>query len=204
MFKHTLLPTLSALVAFHAAPFELQAKPASPQAVLDQALQDLIRVAEASRGVSAVQLSQKTRPVLEKLFNFESLTKRAVGQGWRELSADQQKQAVGLFSEILIRSYASRFDWDSKLEIQFSPPVDLGGGRVEVLAMTRYGNNNVKVLYRMEPAANGWAVYDVVIEGVSLAANYRAQFDSIRQRGGGEALLKLMQENLKQSANKPA
>jgi phospholipid transport system substrate-binding protein len=204
MFRHTLLPALSALVVFHATPSHLQAKPASPQAVLDQALQDLIRVAEASRGVSAVQLSQKTRPVLEKLFNFESLTKRAVGQGWRELSPDQQKQAVALFSEILIRSYASRFDWDSKLEIQFSQPVDLGGGRVEVLAMTRYGNNNVKVLYRMEPAANGWAVYDVVIEGVSLAANYRAQFDSIRQRGGGEALLKLMQENLKQSANKPA
>lgn len=197
------LPAALALVASACSLSCLQAAPApSPKSVLEQALQELVRVAETSRGVSPTQLAQRTRPTLEKLFNFETLTKRAVGLGWKELSSDQQKRAVELFSEILILSYASRFDWDKQLAIEFSAPVELGAGRTEVNALTRYAGNQVNVLYRLETSAGRWTVYDVVIEGVSLTANYRAQFDSIRQRKGGEGLIQLMQETLKQASAK--
>jgi len=156
-----------------------------------------MQIADNEKGASPVHLAKKARPTLERFFSFEGLTKRAIGQGWKELSADQQKQAISLFSEILIRSYAARFDWNNKLDIQFAAPVDLGNGRVEVPATSRYAGNTVNVIYRMEQTGSGWAVYDVVIEGVSMSANYRAQFDSVRQKNGAEGLLKSMQENLK-------
>jgi phospholipid transport system substrate-binding protein len=75
--------------------------------------------------------------------------------------------------------------------------MDLGDGKKEVPAVARYQGNAVAVAYRVEHASKGWIIYDVVIEGVSLAANYRAQFEEIRQKSGGANLLAAMESKLK-------
>ena len=122
MFSPTVRASLSSVVILCASAAWVQAKPESAETVLDHSLHELMQIAESNKGATPAQLAKKARPLLERLFNFESLTKRAVGPGWRELSAEQQQQAVTLFSEILIRSYAARFDWHNKLDIQFAPP----------------------------------------------------------------------------------
>lgn len=169
----------------------------SPEIFLRHGLDEILRVATAQKTADPVVLSKALRPTLEKFFNFEGLTKRAIGLGWRELSPEQQKRAVNLFSEIVIRSYTGKFDPNSKLEMQFNTPMDLGDGKKEVPAVARYQGNAVAVAYRVEHAAKGWIIYDVVIEGVSLAANYRAQFEEIRQKSGGSNLLAAMESKLK-------
>lgn len=169
----------------------------SPEIFLRHGLDEILRVATAQKTADPVVLSKALRPTLEKFFNFEGLTKRAIGLGWRELSPEQQKRAVNLFSEIVIRSYTGKFDPNSKLEMQFNTPMDLGDGKKEAPAVARYQGNAVAVAYRVEHAAKGWIIYDVVIEGVSLAANYRAQFEEIRQKSGGSNLLAAMESKLK-------
>lgn len=177
-----------------------QSKPTgSQQAFLEQNLRDVLQIAESSKGAAPVELAKKTRPALEKVFDFSTLTKRAIGVGWRELNPQQQKQAIDLFSEILIRSYAARFGWETKIDMQFSPPIEIGNGRCEVPVRTTYAGGQTNVLYRLESAGDRWVVYDVIIEGVSMTANYRAQFDSIRQRGGAQGIITHMQELLKAS-----
>ena len=169
----------------------------SPETTLKNGLVELLKVVKGRDNSDPVELARRVRPTLEKFFDFESLTRKAIGQGWKELAPDQQPKAVRLFSEIIIRSYTSRFDPSSEVDIQFIRASDLGNGRKEVPAVARYAGNSVAVAYRVEPSAHGWKVYDVVIEGVSLAANYRAQFDSIRQKGGANALLKAMEDKVK-------
>ena len=176
---------------------EKKSEASSPEIFLRHGLDEILRVATAQKTTDAVTLSKALRPTLEKFFNFEGLTKRAMGMGWRELNPDQQKKAVNLFSEIVIRSYTGKFDPNSKLEMQFNAPMDLGDGKREVPAVARYQGNAVAVAYRVEHASKGWIIYDVVIEGVSLAANYRAQFEEIRQKSGGSNLLAAMESKLK-------
>ncbi|HJZ75519.1 MAG TPA: ABC transporter substrate-binding protein, partial [Vicinamibacterales bacterium] len=48
----------------------------------------------------------------------------------------------------------------------------------------------VPVDYRMHRVGDRWLSYDVVIEGVSLVANYRAQFNKIIQTSGYASLVK--------------
>jgi phospholipid transport system substrate-binding protein len=55
----------------------------------------------------------------------------------------------------------------------------------------------------VEQAKDGWRIYDVVIEGVSMIANYRAQFEPIVQRGGAPALIKSLEDNLAKVPRKP-
>lgn len=194
-----IIPVVTALIA--SAGFtqavEKKSENASAEVFLKNGLDEILKVANAQKTADPVILAKALRPTLEKFFNFEGLTKRAIGMGWRELSPDQQRKAVTLFSEIIIRSYTSRFDPNSKLDVQFNLPVDLGDGKKEVPAVARYQGNAVTVAYRVEQASKGWMIYDVVIEGVSLASNYRAQFEEIRQKGGGANLIAAMESKLR-------
>ena len=187
-------------VAALIAPAYAYAAPAvseSPESALKKALAEVLAAVKGRNNTDPVELAKRVRPILEKFFNFESLTRRAIGPGWKELSPEQQRKSVDLFSEIIIRSYTSRFDPSSQIDLQFVKPVDLGNDRKEVPAVAKYAGNSVAVAYRVEPSPQGWKVYDVVIEGVSLASNYRSQFDAIRQKGGPDALVRSMQEKLK-------
>ena len=169
----------------------------APEATLKRGLAEALAQVKGHSTSDPVDLARRLRPTLEKFFNFESLTRKAIGAGWKELNPEQQKKAVKLFSEIIIRSYTSRFDPNSQIDIQFAKSLDLGEGRREVPANAKYQGNSVAVSYRVENGPEGWRVYDVIIEGVSLASNYRSQFDSIRQRGGADSLIKSMEDKLK-------
>ena len=47
-------------------------------------------------------------------------------------------------------------------------------------------------------SAAGWRIYDVLIEGVSFVANYRAQFDELIQKGGAVAAIRTLEAKLAQ------
>lgn len=194
-FRNALL-LVAALVA--AIPLAVCAAPSeSPETTLNRGLAEILAQVKSHKTSDPVELAKILRPTTEKFFNFESLTRKALGTAWKDLSPEQQTRAVKLFSEIMIRSYASKFDPNSEVEIQFSKAADLGPGRKEVPASAKYQGNTVAVAYRVESAQEGWRVYDVIVEGVSLASNYRAQFEAIRQKGGGDALIKSMEDKLK-------
>jgi len=190
------LPAIVSLVAL-SAPSLQAAVNESPEAALNRGLAEVLALVKGQNNTNPVELAKRVRPTLEKFFNFESLTRKALGAGWKDLTPAQQTQSVKLFSEIIIRSYTSKFDPSSQIEVQFSKALDLGPDRKEVPAAARYQGSVVAVAYRVESSKEGWRVYDVIIEGVSLASNYRAQFDVIRQKGGGEALIRSMEDKLK-------
>ena len=58
-----------------------------------------------------------------------------------------------------------------------------------------YKGSCYDAVYRMEDQNGNWTITDVVIEGVSLVADYRSQFDSEFKRGGTEGLLSAMRRS---------
>jgi phospholipid transport system substrate-binding protein len=55
--------------------------------------------------------------------------------------------------------------------------------------------------YRMRKQDEDWKIIDVVIEGISLVANFRDQFRDVMGREGPSALLtKLREKNARDSA----
>jgi phospholipid transport system substrate-binding protein len=51
----------------------------------------------------------------------------------------------------------------------------------------------------MEKTSSGWKVYDVMVGGVSLVANYRTEFNNAVRDAGIEGLIKNLQ-----TKNRPA
>jgi phospholipid transport system substrate-binding protein len=50
-------------------------------------------------------------------------------------------------------------------------------------------DQKVDILYKIRRLDNGWKIYDVEIQGVSVLLTYRSQFDDILSRGTVEDLL---------------
>ena len=143
-------------------------------------------------------LATRVRPVMEKYFDFESLTRRAVGPGWRQLTSAQQQRTTKLLTELVLRNYCSHFDTVVRSHITFAEPVELAAGRCELPTTVSHTGQNYAVAYRAEQMPDGWRFYDVIVEGVSLVANYRAQFTALFQKGGADAIIRALEEKIEE------
>jgi len=155
-------------------------------------------VAVAKQAPNASVLAKNVRPILLKIISFETMTRRAVGPGWREFTPDQQKEATRLFTTLIIRTYTAKFTPGEFPDIIFKEALSPAPGRVEVPTTILYHGSHYEVIYRQDEA-DAWRITDVVIEGVSMIANYRTQFDAQFKEGGATAVIKA----LNQSVNSP-
>lgn len=141
-------------------------------------------------------LADRARPVMEKYFNFASLTRRSVGPGWRQFSPAQQQRTTQLLTELVIRNYCAHFDTAVRSRVTYGTPMVLAPDRCELPTTIIYNDKNIAVSYRAEQLPEGWRFYDVIVEGVSLVANYRAQFTELFQKGGADAIISALEKNL--------
>lgn len=135
------------------------------------------------------------RPVLTRRVSFGTMAKRSVGPGWRQLSADQQKKAIDLFTTLVIRTYSSKFTPGEKPEVAYKTATSPAAGRVDVATTAVYLGSRYNVTYRMEKEGD-WKITDVVIEGVSLVANYRSQLDAEFKKGGANGVVTSLEQSV--------
>ncbi|NBV33026.1 MAG: hypothetical protein EBR81_04320 [Proteobacteria bacterium] len=85
------LPHAAALVCLVAPCVAIAASESSPEGVLTKGLADLLRLARSKSNNDPVELAHRVRPTIERFFNLESLTRKALGPGWKEFTPAQQK-----------------------------------------------------------------------------------------------------------------
>lgn len=192
MTLRVFITLLMALAVFrvdgHAAGAEAQSK-------LRGAVNEVLAVANRSGTKSAIATS--VRPLLQRYISFETMTRRAVGPGWRSFNGSQQARATQLFTTLVIRTYANKFTPGQMPQIQYQAATEPAAGRVDVPTTVVYQGSRYTVTYRMEQP--GWLITDVVIEGVSMIANYRSQLDAMFKKGGAEAVIKSLESSVSKS-----
>jgi phospholipid transport system substrate-binding protein len=137
--------------------------------------------------------------IIGEVFDFTELSKRTLGREWKKLNAEQQKEFVELFKQLLQGVYADRLLAYSDQKIVFGKEIELKKGRVEVQSnIVLSDGRKVPIFYRLTNKSGQWKVYDLVIEGVSLVKNYRTQFKEIIAKDSPEKLLEIMRNKVKQ------
>jgi phospholipid transport system substrate-binding protein len=185
-----LLLCLGAVRLCHAASVD------DPVAMLRSSTDEVLSIAYSGHGTE--NLPARVRPLLEKSFAFDLVTRQAMGPGWRQFSATDQKRVTDLFTQLLIRTYSARVVGTQRPKITYGAPVELSPDRREIptRVTTTSGSEPFAVVYRLIKLPAGWRTYDVLIEGVSFVANYRAQFDEIIQNGGAPAVIRTLETKL--------
>src|SRR5574342_109575 len=122
------------------------------------------------------------RREIKPVFDFEEMSKRALGPNWRERTPQEREAFVGLFTELLENAYLGKIDSYRGETINYvKETIDPPYAVVATVIVTSRGQE-IPVDYRMLRDGERWRIYDVVIEGVSLVNNYRSQFNAILRK----------------------
>jgi len=141
-------------------------------------------------------------------FNFTAMAASAVGKNWVKASPEQKTKLTDEFRTLLVRTYSSAISAYRDQKFDFRPlrakPTD-----TDVTVNVRIiepggGRQPITLDYDMEKRPGGWKVWDVRINGISLVANYRTEFDNQVREAGIEGLLKALQSKNKSLELKPA
>jgi phospholipid transport system substrate-binding protein len=142
------------------------------------------------------------RKIANDIFDFGETARRSLARHWQGRTPAERDEFVQLFSDLLERSYISKVELYGGEKIQYlGDAIEGEQAKVQTKLLTKSGSE-IPIEYRMHRKGDRWLVYDVIIEGVSLVANYRTQFNKIIQTDSYQALIKKMktkQEELQPS-----
>lgn len=140
----------------------------------------------------------KRRDALEKaisaIFDYGEMARLSLGVHWRDRTAAERQEFVKLFKTLLENSYAGKiesYNNEKVLYLKESVEGDTAEVKSKIVTARR---EEFAIDYRLKREAGKWLVDDVVIEGVSLVANYRSQFNRIVRSQGYDALVKKLKE----------
>jgi phospholipid transport system substrate-binding protein len=132
------------------------------------------------------------RQIANEIFDFGEIARRSLGRYWQPLSEAQRAEFLGLFGDLLERSYISKIELYGGEKIVYSGErMDGDLAIVSTKIITKNGTE-VPIDYRLFRRGDNWKVYDVNIEGISLVSNYRTQFNKIIQSSGYNTLVDRM------------
>ena len=176
----------------------------SPEAQVRQVTADVL---DAIKGDQALQAGDRQKALAlaeQKILphvDFREATRLAVGRAWSMATAEQQKRLVDEFRALLVRTYANAVDVyrGQTMKVQ---PVRMTPGATEVTVRNLYlnsSNRSIPVDYSMLKTPDGWKIYDVTVEGMSLVITYRGEFEQIVRQSGIDGLITRLAEK-----NQPA
>jgi phospholipid transport system substrate-binding protein len=137
---------------------------------------------------------KKIWAIVDGVFDYTELSKRTLGQHWKQFTPDQQEEFTRLFGKLLGSIYMDRIIAYKDEKVVFGKVTNLSDKTAEVQSEVFRSSKSIPIHYRMILENGQWKVYDVVIEGVSLVQNYRTQFREILTNKPPEHLLKMLRE----------
>jgi phospholipid transport system substrate-binding protein len=166
----------------------------------DELRQYTDRVLEVLRapGMSPAERRTAVRNLAIEVFDVAETARRALGPHWQQRTPAERADFVRLFRELLEQTYVSRIDEYGGERIQYTHErVDGDSAVVRAQILTKAGTT-VPVESRLIQKNGHWLIYDILIENVSLVANYRSQFDRIIRTSSYDDLVKRLRERLAQ------
>lgn len=129
-------------------------------------------------------------------FDFAAMTDLALGRYKDEVNAEQRPAIVAEFRLLLVRTYSSALFEYNEEKLIYLP---MEGSEAEGLVTIRTeielsGGFPIPINYTLRLGDNGWKVFDVSVDEVSLVTNYRSSFARAIKKEGVDGLIKTLQE----------
>lgn len=145
------------------------------KSTVDQVL-TILRSPDVAPGKVRPETREKLKSVAIVRFDFEEMAKRSLGPNWSRQSPQDQKQFVNSFTDLLVNSYSDTLASYRGEKIRYLDESHQDGFARVKTAISNSKNEEYNVDYRLHRTTEGWKVYDVIIEDVSLVNNFRSQF----------------------------
>ena len=132
------------------------------------------------------------------IFDFAEMARSSLGKHWGELDSAQKDEFEKAFETLLENTYSKKIESYNNERIVYLKEIVAGDNSVVKSKVVTSKHDEFTLDYRLMNRDGRWVINDVVIEGVSLVANYRKQFDKIIRSDGYPALIKKINSKQKE------
>ena len=147
---------------------------------------------------------EKLAPVLDVTYDFPAMAQRSLSTGWPKLDDSQRERFIAAFRGMTLRTYATRFDGYDHERFETLGEEPSIAGTVIVRSVLHTTNEDVHLDYRLRPTPAGYRVIDVYLSGtVSELALRRAEYTSVFERDGFEALVSALERKVSDAPGSP-
>lgn len=176
---------------------------AGPTEVVKVAVEQVVRVGEDSdlgRPAASEQRRIEIRRIAESLFDFHEMARRSLARHWTDRTAEERREFVRLFTDLMERVYFGKLEnYTGERILYVSETVD--GDYATVRSKILIGQKgDLPIDYRLRLTGSRWAVYDVLIDGISFVSTYRAQFNRVIQTSSYDDLVQKLRAKEQENA----
>jgi phospholipid transport system substrate-binding protein len=177
-----------------------------PQPLVAEKIDELIR--RLRKNADQIQKDQSiayqiSDELMTPYIDFPRITRLVIGKYWKTASPAQQQQLIEEIKALLVRSYVSAMTSyvddiialaDKKAITYLPSRYQTGDKKASVRAnIALEGGQEADVQYQLY-YRNEWKIYDIRIEGISLAITYRTSFGEQIKRDGLDSLIAQLSE----------
>jgi len=169
--------------------------PVHPQTLIENATNKMVQALAENKDALEQEpnlIYGLVEDILLPNFDFNKISKLALGKKWRKADEMQKLRFVEEFRLLVIRTYSTALIEYANNDIEFIPfKGDLKKKKVKVkMEILQSGGPSISMAVAVYlNKENEWKVYDVKIDGISLVTNYRSTFANHIRKEGMEHLI---------------
>ena len=157
----------------------------------------LIEAMKGGKPLGYMGRYKKLEPVVKETFEFEAVSLIALGSHWKPLDQAQKLAFIDKLTDLSIATYAAQFKEFGGESFQFDSSQDIKNGRL----LLRYNlvapnEKPIKFEYFVGQFNGQWHIINIVVDGISDLALKKAQYTSVIDREGFDALLKKLSQKI--------
>lgn len=171
----------------------------NPQALIrqtaDQVLEQIQSNSELYEQDPAKLYALVNEVVLPHL-DFDSMVDMALGRYKNKVNADQRQLIINEFRVLLVRTYAKALlEYNDEKIIYLPMEGSVDEGKVIIKTeIEQAGGFPIPLNYSLRASEQGWKIYDISVDDISLVSNYRSSFARQIKRNGVDGLIKILHD----------
>ena len=188
-----LFAVMSVAVSGHAASLWAEQ---TPTEVVERTMKDMLYILTELKDASrSAQRQWEIEQVVRRVFNYEEMAERSLGETGIKSNAVERRQFVRLFVQVLRDDLADHLrDYSAAQVVYLAEGNDADGAQVMIAPAGQEVDTRIE--FQVVRRSGAWLVNDISIDGASIMAKYQAQFTRILREGSFSDLM----EYLKQKA----
>ncbi len=140
-----------------------------------------------------IQIQEKKTMIIENvspIFDFSLMGKLTLGKkNWSRLTQGQRQTFITTFTDVMKGSYSEKLTLYSDEKIHLLPTQMTSPRKATIPTELISKSNRYAMNYKFYKAKTGWKIYDIELQGISIIATYRTQFNQVLTEGGFEELI---------------
>lgn len=174
-----------------------------PMATLKQKNSDVDKLLrqKVEKGSPAEQKQKdEIKKLAATLLDYDELAQKSLAAHWDKLTPAQRTEFVATLRELIERNYVRQLRTNLDYQVQYKgEEAEENQATVTTVVKVKSAgkSTDAEIIYKMKKDPDGWHVWDVITDEVSLVKNYRTQFNKIITEQSYDALIKKMKSKLK-------